>query len=102
MSDPAPTSPSELVLEGELTAETVAALHQRLCAHLAQGGAPVVHAGEVALLDGACAQLLYAFARQVAQAGGALRWASASRELVAAARTLGLVHHLGLGAEAAP
>jgi ABC-type transporter Mla MlaB component len=84
-----------LVLDGPLTADTADATRLRM---LALAGAPacVIHAAEVTQLDGAGAQLLYAFIAELARHGAAVEWASASVYLVEAARMLGMDGHLGL------
>jgi len=89
-----------MVLSGALTVEHAPQLKQRLLAQL-EAGAPVqLHGHDVSQLDGAGAQLLYAFVRDASRRGTTTRWISASRELVEAARMLGMAGELGLTEEA--
>lgn len=87
-------------LEGPITAAEAPALKQRLVDHLAAGAPCQIRAHAVDQLDGAGAQLLYAFVREAERRGTPARWVSASRELGDAARLLGMVGCLGLTEEA--
>jgi len=93
-ADPAP--PAALVLSGPLTASVVVDIRARMLAHLELGATCEIRAAEVTQLDGAGAQLLYAFFAEAQRRGCAVTWTSASVYLVEAACMLGMDRCLGL------
>jgi phospholipid transport system transporter-binding protein len=101
MAERSPGEPEpELVLSGPITSEAAPELKQRLLAHLDAGAPCRIHAHAVSQLDGAGAQLLYAFVQEAARRGAEVRWVSASVPLSEAAAMLGMTACLGLTEEA--
>lgn len=100
MAEAADLPACALSLSGPITIETVPLIWRLLAHHLALGATCELHAHEVRKLDGAGAQLLYAFVHEVERRGSMVRWVSASTELVEAARVLGMAELLRLTEEA--
>lgn len=90
------SSHGALVLTGPLTASEAAGTRVRMLAQLDLGPTCEIRAAEVTQLDGAGAQLLYAFFVEAQRRGCTVTWTSASVYLVEAACMLGMDRCLGL------
>jgi ABC-type transporter Mla MlaB component len=96
MRTPPPPGPDDLVLSGPITVRTAGELKHRMLAQLAREPDCAIHAAGVTELDGAGAQLLYAYVHELQRHGVLARWSNASLFLVEAARMLGMESCLGL------
>lgn len=100
MAEAAELRACALSLSGPITVDTAPLIWRLLAYHLEVGATCELHAHEVVRLDGAGAQLLYAFVHEVERRGSMVRWVSASVEMIETARMLGMAELLGLTEEA--
>ena len=101
MTDNAARLPSvEVMLSGAVTVETLGPILRCLRQLLAGGaqGSYVIRAEEVTRIDLEAAELMVAFVTEVVGKGAKVRWAAASRSLIATAQALAIDRRIGLAA----
>lgn len=86
----------EVVLSGPVTVDSLQPVKRCLLQLLGSSDTYLIHGADVTRMDAAGAQLLQAFVHEIAQRGGTVRWVAASRDLMTAARALGVASGLGL------
>ena len=93
-----PIEPPRVTLAAACTLREAEQLKATLLACLEQSGNVGIDAGQVLRVDTAALQIFVAFARDLTESGRRFQWLSASNELRAAARALGLAALLRLPA----
>ncbi len=86
----------ELVLTGAVTVESLKPVKQCLLQLVGASDTYDIRGADVTRMDAEGAQLLQAFVTEIAERGATVRWVAASRNLIVAARALGMDGRLGL------
>jgi ABC-type transporter Mla MlaB component len=86
----------ELVLSGAVTVDSLQPVKQCLLRMLRPSDTYDIRGADVTRMDAAGAELLDAFVTEIARRGATVRWVAASRNLIVAARALGVDARLGL------
>ncbi|HET7506711.1 MAG TPA: STAS domain-containing protein [Kofleriaceae bacterium] len=86
----------EVVLSGPVTVDSLRPVKQCLLQLLGSSDTYLIRGADVTEMDADGAELLQAFVREISEHGATVRWLAASRDLMAAARELGVDSRLGL------
>lgn len=86
----------ELVLSGAVTVDSLQPVKHCLLQLLGPSVTYDIRGADVTRMDAGGAQLLDAFVAEIALRGATVRWVAASRNLIVAARALGVDTRLGL------
>jgi ABC-type transporter Mla MlaB component len=86
----------EVVLTGPVTVDTLQPIKRCLLQLMGSSDTYLIRGADVTEMDAAGAQLLQSFVSEIAQRGATVRWVAASRDLMTAARALGIDSRLGL------
>jgi ABC-type transporter Mla MlaB component len=86
----------ELVLSGAVTVDSLQPVKQCLLQLVGASDTYEIRGADVTRMDAEGAELLHAFVTEIAERGVTVRWVAASRNLIVAARALGMDTRLGL------
>jgi ABC-type transporter Mla MlaB component len=86
----------ELVLSGAVTVDSLQPVKHCLLQLLGPLDSYDICGADVSRMDAEGAELLQAFVTEIAERGATVRWVAASRNLIVAARALGMDARLGL------
>jgi len=86
----------ELVLSGAVTVDSLQPVKQCLLQLVGASDTYDIRGADVTRMDAEGAELLHAFVTEITERGVTVRWVAASRNLIVAARALGMDTRLGL------